>query len=71
MIRKVMLLLHTPSYIHTSDNDTIEIDIHGRAIRMVKNFEMLMYSDMEMASIDGLKKELQRMEYDKSTSNKE
>lgn len=54
----MQLLLRMPSDIHTLDNDTTEIDVHGRAIRMVKSFEMLIYSDMEMPSIDGLKKEL-------------
>lgn len=57
-ICKVMQLLHMPFDIHVPDNDITEIEVHGRVIRIVKSFEMLMYRDMEMASIDDVKKGL-------------
>ena len=71
MICNVMQLLCRPSAIPISKNDITEVKVQGRVIKMVKSFEKITQRDTEMASTVCLRKGLQRMEHDKSTSNKE
>lgn len=71
IIFRVMQLLCRPSAIPTSQNGITEVKIQGWVTKMVKSFEKITQKDAEMSSTVCLRKGLQRMAHDKSTSNKE